>query len=103
MVSKPKNTHLPKWLIAEDVACEKWFIIHTEFPRFIGEIIENDDGSQTIGFPKGEIEMIDNYPADEKAAQKLAPLMRQAGEALTEYDEISEIKAEQARLEEEDD
>lgn len=94
MVSKFKETGLPKFLIAEDVACEKWFIVHTEFPRFIGEIFDNDDGTQTIGFPKGEIVMIDNYPADENAGSKLAKLMRQAGDALVEYDRNNEEKAE---------
>lgn len=95
MVSKFKETGLPKWLIAEDVACEKWFIVHTEFTRFIGEIFDNADGTQTIGFPKGKIVMIDNYPVDENADKKLAKLMRQAGDALIEYDRNNEEKTQE--------
>lgn len=99
MICKAKPNRLPKWLIAEDVNCTRWFIVHTQFPRFIAEIFDDEEtGGSIIGFPKGEVKLIDKPVPD---AQKLARLMRQAGEALNDYDEISEIKAEQAKKEEE--
>ena len=104
MVMKAKKSTLPKWLIAEEVNCTRWFMVHTEFPRFIGEIFDDEEtGGNIIGLPKGEIEFIDNIPIGEKTHIKLARLMREAGEALIEYDEINDMKAEQAKREEEED
>lgn len=101
MVAKAKKSTLPKWLIAEDVKCTRWFIVHTEFPRFIGEIFDDEEtGGNIIGLPKGKIEFIDNVPIGEETHIKLARLMREAGEALSDYDEINDMKAEQARHEE---
>ena len=103
MVAEAKKSTLPKWLIAEDVNCTRWFIVHTEFPRFIGEIFDDDEtGGNIIGLPKGKIEMIDQYPISESAGPKLAKLMREAGEALIKYDETNDRKAEQAKREEEE-
>ena len=90
MVSPLKKTELPKWLIAEDVSCARWFIVHTEFPRFIGEIFDDEEGGNVIGLPKGEVILIDQYPADESAAVELARLMREAGEALNLYGVVNE-------------
>lgn len=99
-----KQTNIPKWLIAEDVRCERWFIMHTEWPRFVGEIFEDEEtGVETIGFPEGEIEFVDQVNFGQKTAQKMARLMREAGEALELYDAINEEKAEHDRLEAEDD
>jgi len=104
MVAKSEPVKLPKWLIAEDVECSRWFIVHTEFPRFIGEIFDDEEtGGNIIGFPKGKIVMIDNVPIDESAGPKIARLMREAGDALQKYDAINEAKAEESRrLEAED-
>ena len=100
MVAKFKRSKLSKWLIAEDVNCTRWFIVHTQFPRFIGEIFDDEEtGGNIIGSPKGKIELIDE-PLFITAT--LANLMREAGDALLKYDKINEIKAEQARSEEEE-
>ena len=89
------NTNLPKWLIAEDVSCLRQFIIHTESPRFVGEIFDDDEGiGNIIGFPKGEIIWIDDPPMD---ASALAKIMRQAGDALMEYDDRNEAEYEKAK------
>ena len=40
-----------KWLIAESVDGVKQYIIHTEYPRFIAEILDGKDG-QVIGNPE---------------------------------------------------
>ena len=77
----------PKWLIAEDVDCTRWFMIHTEYPRFIAEIFDDEEtGGNIIGFPKGEVDFIDNPPT---IAPELASLMREAGDALVKYDAMS--------------
>lgn len=98
MVTKTKKSTLPKWLIAEDVECTREFMVHTEFPRFIGEIFDDEEtGGSIIGFPKGDIEFIDNVNIDDKSPAKLAKLMREAGDALAMYDDINEQKADEAR------
>ena len=87
---------LPEWLIAEDVNCQRQFIVHTEAPRFIGEIFDDDEGiGNIIGFPKGEMVWIDDPPLD---AAYLARLMREADDALNDYDERNELEYEKAKL-----
>ena len=101
MVAKSKKTNIPKWLIAEDVECSRWFIVHTQFPRFVAEIFDDEEtGGNIIGFPKGEVVMIDQYPVDESAASSLAKLMREAGEALTRYDQNNEADADRFDIDE---
>lgn len=73
-----------KWLIAESVDGVKQYIIHTEYPRFIAEILDGKDG-QVIGNP----EWIDRV-SPETDVMTIARLMRQAGEALETYDDILE-------------
>jgi hypothetical protein len=101
VVAKAKKSKLPKWLIAEDVQCTRWFIVHTEFPRFVGEIFDNEEvGGNIIGFPKGEVVMIDSYPIDRRTAPAIAKLMREAGDALLKYDAINDQKAKEAEEDE---
>jgi len=92
---------LPKWIIGENVDCNRDFIMHTEYPRFIAEIFDSDDGTYNIiGAPKGEVIFIDEPEPDVTA---IAKLMREAGDALAMYDEVNETKAEIAKIEEEQD
>jgi len=72
-----------EWLIAESVSGKRQFLVHTLVPRFIGEIIDNDEGGNDIVNPH----FIDAPPVD---AAYLARLMREGGEALAEYDRILE-------------
>jgi hypothetical protein len=68
-----------KWLIAENRDGSRRYIIHTQRPRFIGEIVDNDLGGSDVT----EFEIIDEMPLD---AAAVAALMREAGEAIAEYD-----------------
>ena len=87
---------LPKWLIGEDISCQHQFMVHTQTPRFIAEIFDDDEGlGNIIGFPKGEVIWIDEPPLD---GEILARLMREAGEALNAYDERNEIEYEKAKI-----
>lgn len=75
---------IDKWLIGESVDGVRQYIVHTQPPRFIG-LIEDDDGTSVIN----QLEWIDEPvlggdPSSDAAA--VAQLMREAGEALAEYD-----------------
>jgi len=69
-----------KWLMAESIDGERQYIIHNEAPRFIGEILDTDDGGNTVE----NVEWLDSPPPD---VQFLAKLMRRAGDAINEYDQ----------------
>jgi hypothetical protein len=78
----------PRWLFGENIDGKRQFIIHTQEPRFIGEIVDTDDGFNEIT----KVQFIDEpefpLPAKKggKLAKGLARLMREAGEALIKYD-----------------
>lgn len=95
-------THeLPEWLIAEDHACTRWFIMHTCSPRFIAEIFDDEEtGGNIFGSPAGEIIWLDEPPLN---PQRAARLMRRAGDALARYDDLNEIEAERSRQDDETD
>jgi hypothetical protein len=70
---------LPKFIYA----CQdgRHFIIHTGFPRFIGEAIKTDIGYM---METPNIIMIDDFPIKAGDEMFLAGLMREAGEFLSE-------------------
>ncbi|NIP26662.1 MAG: hypothetical protein GWN94_19825 [Phycisphaerae bacterium] len=68
-----------KWLIAENVDGSRQYIIHTQEPRFIGEILDNEEGGKDVN----EFIWLDEPPLD---VSFMARLMREAGEAINEYD-----------------
>lgn len=68
-----------EWLIAENIDGSRQYIIHTLPPRFIGEILDNDSGGNDVD----NFQFIDDPPAD---AEYLAQLMREAGDAINDYD-----------------
>jgi len=70
---------LDEWLIAENVDGSRQFILHSQYPRFVGEIVDNDRGGSDVT----EFEWMDEPPLD---ATIMARLMREAGEAIAEYD-----------------
>jgi hypothetical protein len=74
--------NLPRWLVGENVNGKRQFIIHTQEPRFVGEIFDNDAGGSDIT----DIQFIDQPVIDEQTAGKMAKLMREAGDALIKYD-----------------
>ncbi|MGD0077028.1 MAG: hypothetical protein ABSB91_00220 [Sedimentisphaerales bacterium] len=103
-----ESKRLPEWLIAEEVKCERWFMVHTSQPQFIAEILEDDEGTQRIGFPDGHTMMLEPMSQEAQFAwtkrdpMKYARLMTAAGKALTKYDRINDLKARQGEEEEND-
>ena len=71
-------TFIDTWLIAEGSDSGRWFVVHTQQPRFILEMTDTNDG----GYESGETMMIDKC----LDASRLASLARQAGEVFVEYD-----------------
>ena len=47
---------LPQYLLADDAKCERTFVVHTQRPRFIAEVIE----TRTLGAPQLEPHWIDD-------------------------------------------
>ncbi|RKY23754.1 MAG: hypothetical protein DRP62_05295 [Planctomycetota bacterium] len=83
-----------KWLIAENIEGDRQYIIHTHRPRFIGEILDNEVGGNDIAeflWLDDPQKFYKDKSPDELAAT-LAKLMRQAGDAINEYDRILESK-----------
>jgi len=73
------HSKLDRWLIAENIESSRQYIIHTQQPRFIGEILDNEDGGNDVT----ELIWIDEPPPN---AGFLARLMREAGDAINDYD-----------------
>jgi hypothetical protein len=72
---------IPEWVIGESVPDGKrQFVYHEWPPRFRGEIVDNEIG----GCDVINVEWFDAPGAD---AQKIATLMRRAGEAINDYDD----------------
>lgn len=70
---------LDEWLIGENLDGDRQYIVHTQYPRFVGEIIDNDAGGNDVT----SFDWLDEPPLD---ATIMARLMREAGEAIAEYD-----------------
>lgn len=82
-----KAPPLPKFLIGDDANPDedaaRDFVIHTEAPRFILEILPDGEGAPT--FLESEQDFIANELANEREpAQTLARLMREAHEFYLE-------------------
>ena len=77
MVSlKPNN---PKFLFCENLDGSRYFVFHTEKPKFLVEFIETGEGyEQSEG-----VTFFDKPPEN---ASQIARLMREAGDFLVEYD-----------------
>jgi hypothetical protein len=80
-------SYIDQWLIAEGAESGRWFVVHTQPPEFIVEILDREDG----GYESGEVQMRE-FCAD---ASLLARLMREAGEQFARYD--ADLQKEQKR------
>ena len=71
----------PRWLFAEDTSGGRQFVVHTQWPRFVAEVLDA---------PLGEAQEIEVVQLMDEVGnpdpQTIASLMREAGDALTEYD-----------------
>lgn len=72
------------WIVGHDVDGNE-FMIRAEFPRFIAEIIDDDDGERVEN-----VEWIDSV--DGFAPSALAALMMKCGKALLEIDAADEAR-----------
>ena len=71
-------TFIDTWLIAEGLDSGRWYVIHTQNPRFILEM--TDTG---FGYESGDFILIDEcFDAD-----VMARFAREAGEAMSRYDD----------------
>lgn len=66
----------PKFLYSKEEG--RHFIIHTAFPRFIGEAVKQNNHYDMVN-----PEMIDSFPVKSGDEMFLASLMREAGEFLS--------------------
>lgn len=71
-------TFIDIWLVAEGTDSGRWYVVHTQRPRFIVEMCDIDGD----GYESGETVMIDGC----LDASLLAALARQAGEVFARYD-----------------
>lgn len=70
--------YIDEWLVAEGTDSGRWYVVHTQRPRFVLEICDTEDG----GYESGETMMIDAC----EDAGLLARLAREAGEIFAAYD-----------------
>ena len=71
-------TFIDEWLVAEGTQSGRWFVVHTQRPRFIMEFCDTDDD----GYESGHTEFYDEC----LDAALLAKLARQAGDVFVDYD-----------------
>ncbi len=76
-------TFIDEWLVAEGTNSDRWYVVHTQFPRFVIEMCDNDYG----GYESGEFDCFDECPD----ASLLAKLARQAGEIFRDYDKKLDV------------
>ena len=71
-------TFIDEWLVAEGTSSDRWYVVHTTYPRFILEMLDESDGSYTSGQTMLIDECLD--------ASVLARFARLAGEVFGDYD-----------------
>jgi hypothetical protein len=76
-------SQIDKWLIGEGTDTGRWYVVHTQFPRFVIEMCDRDGG----GYESGPVEMLDEC----LDVSLLARLAREAGELFAEYDKQGEL------------
>jgi hypothetical protein len=90
---------IDEWLIAENIEGDRTYIVHWPYPQFIAEVHDFDgrtvpvtgavstDGTICVELVEfgDEKNFIEKH--GEKAAKKIAKLMRQACDAVQEYDQ----------------
>src|SRR3989339_1306779 len=82
MVRFNQSMDLPRFIFGENIDGKRQFVIHTQEPRFIGEIFGNDEGGSDID----NVMFIDQPDIHKNTAKDLAKLMSETGDALFEYD-----------------
>jgi len=70
---------IDEWLVAEGTESGRWYVVHTQYPRFLMEISDRDD----CGYESSHTEIYDEC----LDASLLARLARQAGEVFARYDQ----------------
>lgn len=73
MRTSTKFDKYPKFIIGKNLDASRWFIIHTQYPKFIGEFIDNSMQPDFLDDISG------------LSAEECARIMREAGDAFAEY------------------
>ena len=68
---------IDEWLVAEGTVSNRWYVVHTLYPRFVIEMCDCDDG----GYESGQFEFYDEC----LDASLLARLSREAGVVFSQY------------------
>ena len=80
-----------RWIIGESATAERTYVIHTQEPRFIGEVFDEDDAdgilsscsfAMTNGQSLANLIFIDDIPGNDE----LTVLLSEASELLAIYD-----------------
>ena len=69
---------IDRWVVGHSTDRRRLYVIHAARPAFLAEMIARDDG----GYESVAVRFFDEPPPD---APLLAKLMRETGEALSEY------------------
>jgi len=72
---------IDEWLVADGSDSGRRFIVHTQYPRFVLEMCDLDNG----GYESGQFDYFDEC----LDAALLAKLARQAGEVFARFDQES--------------
>lgn len=70
---------IDEWLVAEGTDSGRWYVVHTQYPRFLMEISDSQDG----GYDSGQVNLYDVC----LDSSFLARLARQAGEVFARYNQ----------------
>lgn len=73
------SLNFDKWIVGENVSMNREYVVHTEYPRFIAEIIHHSEKNFS---DLREVTFIDEL---RPIAPDIAKLMREAGEAIADY------------------
>lgn len=68
-----------EWLVAKGTESGRWYVVHTQYPKFLMEICDCDDG----GYESGHTDLYDEC----LDVSLLARLAREAGEVFARYDQ----------------
>jgi hypothetical protein len=82
------------YIIGQDSNHERWFVIRTESPRFIGEFVESDQADDGLIFEDGEGLHINQWNDPPQPASAIIPFLGEIAEELGRYNEMRGVTVE---------
>lgn len=91
----PKPKPLPIWIFGDGLDGTRRFLIRTDSPRFIAELFSEDDDAGVVAdlsFALSDGRSLANFTWLDPPPEDYLPLLRQADDALKDYDDMVDLE-----------